>query len=128
MKDFTNLHVYLALDIVLSSAAWVARVLIWVEIEPQTDAQYLASSLREFWGRQWNLMVTRVLRPTAEEVGPSHDAALAARDVPAQITDHGIKNSEEVKNDVEGCGNGEECLMRRTLVDHIDYIYSEGKN
>ncbi|KAK1275734.1 Phytosulfokine [Acorus gramineus] len=51
----------------------------------------------------------------------------AARDVPAQITDHG--SSEEVKNDVEGCGNGEEeCLMRRTLVDHIDYIYSEGKN
>ncbi|KAK1310246.1 hypothetical protein QJS10_CPA08g00473 [Acorus calamus] len=58
-----SLHVYLALEIVLASAAWAARVLIRAEIEPQTDEPYLASSLREFWGRRWNLTVTRVLRP-----------------------------------------------------------------
>ncbi|KAK1257851.1 putative long-chain-alcohol O-fatty-acyltransferase 5 [Acorus gramineus] len=58
-----SLHVYLALEIVLASAAWAARVLIRADIEPQTDAPYLASSLHEFWGRRWNLTVTRVLRP-----------------------------------------------------------------
>ncbi|CAA2960022.1 acyl- --sterol O-acyltransferase 1-like [Olea europaea subsp. europaea] len=46
--------------------AWLAmtRVLIRVEFEPQFDEPYLATSLQDFWGRRWNLMVSNILRPT----------------------------------------------------------------
>uniref|UniRef100_M1B0V4 Acyltransferase n=1 Tax=Solanum tuberosum TaxID=4113 RepID=M1B0V4_SOLTU len=35
-----------------------------VELEPPFDEPYLASSLQDFWGKRWNLMVTNILRPT----------------------------------------------------------------
>ncbi|SPT15871.1 unnamed protein product [Triticum aestivum] len=35
-----------------------------METEPQLDRPYLASSLRDFWGRRWNLMVSAILRPS----------------------------------------------------------------
>ncbi|XP_074576230.1 phytosulfokines 3-like [Curcuma longa] len=38
---------------------------------------------------------------------------------------------EVMEEKVEGCGNGEEedeCLMRRTLVAHTDYIYTQEKH
>lgn len=57
------LHVYLALELVLASAAAVARALLGVDLEPQFDRPYLSASLRDFWGRRWNLSVPAVLRP-----------------------------------------------------------------
>ncbi|XP_020084917.1 probable long-chain-alcohol O-fatty-acyltransferase 5 [Ananas comosus] len=56
-------HMYLALEIVLAGAAALARGALGMELEPQFDKPYLASSLRDFWGRRWNLMVSAVLRP-----------------------------------------------------------------
>ncbi|KAF5200105.1 Acyl-coa--sterol o-acyltransferase [Thalictrum thalictroides] len=35
-----------------------------LEIEPQFNKPYLASSLQDFWGKRWNLMVTSILRPS----------------------------------------------------------------
>ncbi|EEE60653.1 hypothetical protein OsJ_14102 [Oryza sativa Japonica Group] len=35
-----------------------------MELEPPFDRPYLASSLRDFWGRRWNLMVSAILRPS----------------------------------------------------------------
>ncbi|KAH0745047.1 hypothetical protein KY285_006704 [Solanum tuberosum] len=35
-----------------------------VELEPPFNEPYLASSLQDFWGKRWNLMVTNILRPT----------------------------------------------------------------
>ena len=56
-------HVYLALELVLASAAAAARALLGMDLEPQFDRPYLSASLRDFWGRRWNLSVPAVLRP-----------------------------------------------------------------
>ncbi|OEL24097.1 putative long-chain-alcohol O-fatty-acyltransferase 4 [Dichanthelium oligosanthes] len=60
---FDGAHVYLMLELFLASPAAVARALLGTELEPEFDRPYLASSLRDFWSRQWNLMVPGVLRP-----------------------------------------------------------------
>ncbi|KAI3794143.1 hypothetical protein L1987_36770 [Smallanthus sonchifolius] len=57
---------------------------------------------------------------------PSH----AARPAATTITKHQNKGGVETAEIEEGCeGLGEdECLMRRTLVAHIDYIYTQKTN
>ncbi|CAI9783964.1 unnamed protein product [Fraxinus pennsylvanica] len=57
------LHIYFMLEMLLAMVATLARVLIRVELEPQFDEPYLATSLQDFWGRRWNLMVSNILRP-----------------------------------------------------------------
>ncbi|KAJ0968742.1 hypothetical protein J5N97_021619 [Dioscorea zingiberensis] len=57
-------HIYLALDLVLSTARFLAGALLKLDLEPQFNAPYFSTSLRDFWGRRWNLMVTGILRPT----------------------------------------------------------------
>jgi hypothetical protein len=42
----------------------VIHGVLGMEMEPQVDRPYLASSLRDFWGRRWNLMVPAILRPS----------------------------------------------------------------
>lgn len=58
------IHVYLAAEIVLVMSIVPARAMFGFEIEPQFDDPYLSTSLQDFWGRRWNLMVTSILRPT----------------------------------------------------------------
>lgn len=57
-----SVHVYLALELVLAAAAAASRALMGLELEPQFDRPYLSSSLRDFWGRRWNLSVPALLR------------------------------------------------------------------
>ncbi|KAI3519360.1 hypothetical protein L1887_08409 [Cichorium endivia] len=56
---------------------------------------------------------------------PPYTARLTA----ATMTKHQNKGSGETAKIEEGCeGIGEEeCLMRRTLVAHIDYIYTQNQ-
>uniref|UniRef100_A0ACD5V061 Uncharacterized protein n=1 Tax=Avena sativa TaxID=4498 RepID=A0ACD5V061_AVESA len=61
---FDGAHMYLMLELFMASAAAFARALLGAELEPQFDRPYLASSLRDFWGRRWNLMVPGALRPS----------------------------------------------------------------
>ncbi|CAM0904139.1 unnamed protein product [Alopecurus aequalis] len=56
-------HMYLAMELVLASASAAARALLGLDLEPQFDRPYLSASLRDFWGRRWNLSVPAVLRP-----------------------------------------------------------------
>ncbi|KAI3811962.1 hypothetical protein L1987_16660 [Smallanthus sonchifolius] len=58
-------HVYLGVELVLAISAFFVRLILGsdFEIEPQFNEPYLATSLQDFWGRRWNLMVTRILRP-----------------------------------------------------------------
>ncbi|KAI3970308.1 hypothetical protein MKX01_023955 [Papaver californicum] len=58
------LHLYLALEILLAFGATLARVMLGAELEPQSNEPYLSTSLQEFWGKRWNLMVSSILRPT----------------------------------------------------------------
>ncbi|XP_030528363.1 acyl-CoA--sterol O-acyltransferase 1-like [Rhodamnia argentea] len=58
------LHVYVALEVSLAVVGAMVRALIGVGIEPQFEEPYLSTSLQDFWGRRWNLMVTNILRPT----------------------------------------------------------------
>ncbi|XP_058070764.1 probable long-chain-alcohol O-fatty-acyltransferase 1 [Magnolia sinica] len=57
------IHLYLSLELVLAIGAATAGAM-GLEIERQFEAPYLSSSLQDFWGRRWNLMVTSILRPT----------------------------------------------------------------
>lgn len=59
-----SIHLYIALEILLGIFAALTRALLGVELEPQFDEPYLATSLQDFWGRRWNLMVSRILHPT----------------------------------------------------------------
>ncbi|KAG5027330.1 hypothetical protein AAZX31_08G312400 [Glycine max] len=57
-------HMYLGIELVLALSAAPVRTVLGFEIEPQFNEPYLSTSLQDFWGRRWNLMVTRILRPT----------------------------------------------------------------
>lgn len=57
-------HIYLILDLCLASIAKVATGLLGLELEPQFNNPFGASSLQDFWGRRWNLMVSAILRPS----------------------------------------------------------------
>uniref|UniRef100_A0A0D9XRQ0 Wax synthase domain-containing protein n=1 Tax=Leersia perrieri TaxID=77586 RepID=A0A0D9XRQ0_9ORYZ len=61
-----GIHIYLFLDLLLPSisAAVGAALGGGMELEPPFDRPYMAASLREFWGRRWNLMVPAILRPS----------------------------------------------------------------
>ncbi|XP_062075871.1 acyl-CoA--sterol O-acyltransferase 1-like [Humulus lupulus] len=58
---------YLVLETILATVATLARALVGLELEPQFNEPYLSTSLQDFWGRRWNLIVTRILRPTVFE-------------------------------------------------------------
>ncbi|KAL5702667.1 hypothetical protein ACHQM5_027853 [Ranunculus cassubicifolius] len=59
-----SLHIYLAVEILLAMSVLPARSIFKFEIEPQFNDPYRTTSLQDFWGRRWNLMVTGILRPT----------------------------------------------------------------
>lgn len=60
-------HIYFFLELILAVMATLARALLGLELEPQFNEPYLSSSLQDFWGKRWNLMVTSILRPTVYE-------------------------------------------------------------
>ncbi|EEF34438.1 acyl-CoA--sterol O-acyltransferase 1 [Ricinus communis] len=61
------LHVYLFLELNLAITAALARIILGIELEPQFNDPYLSTSLQDFWGKRWNLMVTNILRLTVYE-------------------------------------------------------------
>ncbi|XP_047062534.1 acyl-CoA--sterol O-acyltransferase 1-like [Lolium rigidum] len=73
-----GVHTYCFLDLLLPCIAAAAAAL-GMEAEPQFDRPYLASSLRDFWGRRWNLMVSAILRPSV------YDPVRALAGVPAAV-------------------------------------------
>lgn len=57
-------HLYLGIELLLAITVVPVRTILGLDIEPEFDEPYLATSLQDFWGRRWNLMVTSILRPT----------------------------------------------------------------
>lgn len=62
-----GLHIYFSLEIVLAAVAALSRLTLGLELEPQFNEPYRSTSLQDFWGRRWNLMVTRILRTSVYE-------------------------------------------------------------
>ncbi|KAG5561162.1 hypothetical protein RHGRI_004247 [Rhododendron griersonianum] len=60
-------HLYFTLEIILATAAAAARALFGLELEPLFDKPHLSTSVQNFWGRRWNLVVSRTLRSTVYE-------------------------------------------------------------
>lgn len=60
-------HIYFMLEIILAIVAALARTMLGLELEPQFKDPLMSTSLQDFWGRRWNLMVTSILRPTVYE-------------------------------------------------------------
>ncbi|XP_006401465.2 probable long-chain-alcohol O-fatty-acyltransferase 5 [Eutrema salsugineum] len=56
-------HLYLEIEIILTFVKVVVFIFLGCDLEPQSNKPYLATSLQDFWGRRWNLMVPAILRP-----------------------------------------------------------------
>ncbi|KAM3328082.1 acyl-CoA-sterol O-acyltransferase 1-like [Capsicum galapagoense] len=57
-------HLYFTLEIIFNIISTMVRVASRVELEPPFDEPCKTSSLQDFWGRRWNLIVTNILRLT----------------------------------------------------------------
>ncbi|PSR95543.1 Long-chain-alcohol O-fatty-acyltransferase 5 [Actinidia chinensis var. chinensis] len=55
---------FLMVDVLIYVCNLAARALVGLELEPPSDEPYFSTSLQDFWGRRWNLMVTNTLRNT----------------------------------------------------------------
>ncbi|KAL2938987.1 Long-chain-alcohol O-fatty-acyltransferase [Bienertia sinuspersici] len=57
-------HLYLGVEITLGVTAALVRPILGMGLglDPQFNEPYLATSLQDFWGRRWNLMVSDILR------------------------------------------------------------------
>ena len=56
--------IYFLVDIVLGLCNTIVRATLGIELELPSDEPYFSTSLQDFWGRRWNLMVTNILRHT----------------------------------------------------------------
>lgn len=56
--------VYLLLDIIIGLCNILVHAAFRVQLQLPSDEPYLSTSLRDFWGRRWNLIVTHTLRRT----------------------------------------------------------------
>ena len=59
-----GVYMFLALDIAMLGLAGLANGCLGVDLDPPFNKPYLSSSLNDFWGRRWNLVVTDTLRPS----------------------------------------------------------------
>uniref|UniRef100_A0A1J3E7J3 Acyl-CoA--sterol O-acyltransferase 1 n=1 Tax=Noccaea caerulescens TaxID=107243 RepID=A0A1J3E7J3_NOCCA len=60
-------NMYFSLDLILAVTASLVRATSSLELEPHFNEPYLATSLQDFWGKRWNLMVSEIMRPTVYE-------------------------------------------------------------
>ncbi|XP_047318592.1 acyl-CoA--sterol O-acyltransferase 1-like [Impatiens glandulifera] len=57
-------HIYSMLELILGMVASLVQICLGLELEAQFNEPYLSTSLQDFWGRRWNIMVSGILRPT----------------------------------------------------------------
>ncbi|OVA10433.1 hypothetical protein BVC80_917g54 [Macleaya cordata] len=61
------IHIYFIVEIILAILAYMARFFLGLDLEPPFDDPYLSTSLQDFWGRRWNLIVSDTLLSTVYE-------------------------------------------------------------
>ncbi|KAH6778568.1 hypothetical protein C2S51_009880 [Perilla frutescens var. frutescens] len=77
--------VFLLIEILVESSSKLVRAAAGVELEPASDEPYLAASLREFWGRRWNLTVNNILRDAVFRPVRAAAAAVVGRRTAAMV-------------------------------------------
>ncbi|KAI3495139.1 hypothetical protein L1887_37336 [Cichorium endivia] len=60
---FLSFSIYFFLDLLLTTSSIIMELLLGVKLDPQFDEPYLSTSLQDFWGRRWNVMVNKILHP-----------------------------------------------------------------
>ncbi|WCJ33018.1 MBOAT (membrane bound O-acyl transferase) family protein [Euphorbia peplus] len=55
---------YLLVDIVFGIGNALVCAILNTELDPPSDQPYFSTSLQDFWGRRWNLIITNLLRYT----------------------------------------------------------------
>ncbi|KAK6947005.1 Wax synthase domain [Dillenia turbinata] len=73
---FYSCMIFLFLEFFLVVPNSLVKYLIGLELEPTSDDPYLSTSLQDFWGRRWNLMVSNILRHTVYKPVRSFSATL----------------------------------------------------
>lgn len=58
------LYVYVSLEMTLVIFAVIAQLLIGLSVDYPFDQPYLSTSLKDFWGRRWNRVVSNSLKTT----------------------------------------------------------------
>ncbi|XP_047342645.1 long-chain-alcohol O-fatty-acyltransferase-like [Impatiens glandulifera] len=58
------LHLYFGIQLTLALTAVPVMMILGNDLQPQFNQPYKSTSLQDFWGRRWNLVVTGILRPT----------------------------------------------------------------
>ncbi|KAL6211522.1 hypothetical protein ACLB2K_016746 [Fragaria x ananassa] len=56
-------HLYLGLEIGFALSVALPQAMFGFELEPHFNEPYFSTSLQDFWGRRWNLVVSNTLRP-----------------------------------------------------------------
>ncbi|KAG4186624.1 hypothetical protein ERO13_A08G055700v2 [Gossypium hirsutum] len=79
IKLLYALHIYFFLEIFLAIGAAMVRSFYGVELEPQFNEPFLSTSLQDFWGKRWNLMVASIMRPTVYEPTLRFSSAVIGR-------------------------------------------------
>uniref|UniRef100_A0A7N0UEV8 Wax synthase domain-containing protein n=1 Tax=Kalanchoe fedtschenkoi TaxID=63787 RepID=A0A7N0UEV8_KALFE len=72
-------HFYLMVEFMFVVVRAAARAGLGMELEPQFNDPHRTTSLQEFWGRRWNLMVSDILRLTVYEPVMSRSSGLLGR-------------------------------------------------
>ncbi|XP_078175075.1 putative long-chain-alcohol O-fatty-acyltransferase 5 [Carex rostrata] len=68
-------HLYLGLELVMTVTGITVSIILNMPVEPQFNDPFLSTSLRDFWSRRWNIMLSQTLRqaiyePVTSRLGP----------------------------------------------------------
>ncbi|KAI3993655.1 hypothetical protein MKX01_002668 [Papaver californicum] len=72
-------YLYLCLELLLAMVAAMVSKLLKLDLEPQFNEPFLSTSLQDFWGHRWNLMVPNILKPTVYDPVRYVSAAVIGR-------------------------------------------------
>ncbi|KAK9150069.1 hypothetical protein Syun_008378 [Stephania yunnanensis] len=64
MLAYYCFYIYISTELVLAIASVMAWASLGLELEPHFNEPYMATSLQDFWGRRWNLIMSNALRST----------------------------------------------------------------
>ncbi|CAK9190856.1 unnamed protein product [Sphagnum jensenii] len=62
-----SFHIYVSCSLVFDGLATIVSAATGIELEPAYNKPFLSSSLTEFWGKRWNLLISNLMRTAVYE-------------------------------------------------------------